>query len=59
MTAVRFNPLVGALEDRLVEAGKAKRAAVGACLRKLLLIAHGVLKSRTPFDPSRGVKMAP
>ena len=44
---------------RLVGAGKAKMAAVGACMRKLLMIAYGVLKSRTPFDPSRGRKMAP
>ncbi|MBY0512882.1 MAG: transposase, partial [Gemmataceae bacterium] len=57
MTAVRFNPLVGAFYARLVEAGKAKMAALGACMRKLLMIAYGVLKSRTPFDPSRGVKM--
>jgi transposase len=57
MTAIRFNPLVGAFYERLVEAGKAKMAAVGACMRKLLMIAYGVLKSRTPFDPSRGAKM--
>ena len=59
MTAIRFNPLVGAFYARLVGAGKAKRAALGACLRKLLMIAYGVLKSRTPFDPSKGGKMAP
>lgn len=58
MTAARFNPLVGAFYARLVAAGKAKMAALGACMRKLLMIAYGVLKSRTPFDPSRGVKMA-
>lgn len=58
MTAIRFNPLVGAFYARLVEAGKAKMAALGACMRKLLMIAYGVLKSRTPFDPSRGGKMA-
>jgi hypothetical protein len=33
-------------------------AALGACLRKLVMIAYGVLKSRSPFDPSRGVKSA-
>jgi transposase len=59
MTAIRFNPLVGAFYDRLMGAGKAKMAALGACMRKLLMIAYGVLKSRTPFDPSRGMKMAP
>ena len=58
MTAIRFNPLVGAFYARLVEAGKAKMAALGACMRKLLMIAYGVLKSRTPFDPKRGSKMA-
>lgn len=59
LTAVRFNPLVGAFHARLVEAGKAKMAALGACMRKLLMIAYGVLKSRTPFDSSRGARMAP
>jgi len=42
-----------------VEAGKPKMAAVGACLRKLPMIAFGVLKSRTPFDPTRGSKITP
>jgi transposase len=58
MTAIRFNPLVGVFYRRLVEGGKAKMAALGACMRKLLMIAYGVLKTRTPFDPSRGTKMA-
>lgn len=58
MTALRFNPLVAVFYTRLVESGKAKRAALGACMRKLLMIAYGVLKSRTPFDPNRGSKMA-
>ena len=58
LTATRFNPLVAAPYDRFVAAGKPKRAAVAACLRKLLMIAYGVLKSRTPFDPARGSKIA-
>ncbi len=33
-------------------AGKAKIAAVGACVRKLVMICYGVLKNRTPFDPA-------
>lgn len=56
-TAIRFNPLVGAFHARLVAAGKAKMAALGACMRKPLRIAYGVLKGRSPFDPSRGAKM--
>jgi transposase len=57
MTAVRFNPIVAAFYARLVEAGKPKMCALGACMRKLVMIAYGVLKSRTPFDPSRGSKI--
>ena len=58
-TATRFNPLVAAFYDRLVAAGKPKLAAVGACLRKLSMIAYGVLKSRTPFGPAKGSKITP
>src|SRR5262249_5529776 len=52
LTAIRFNLLLQALYQRLVATGKAKMAAVGACMRKLLMIAYGVLKNRSPFDPS-------
>ena len=50
LTAVRFNPLLKAFFERLVAAGKTRMAAVGACLRKLLMICYGVLKTRAPFD---------
>jgi transposase len=56
LTAIRFNPLLRALYERLTGAGKAKMAAVGACMRKLLMIAYGVLKNRAPFDPSWAMK---
>jgi transposase len=58
LTAIRFNPLLKALFERLVGAGKARMAAVGACMRKLLMIAYGVLKNRAPFDPSWALKRA-
>jgi len=56
LTAIRFNPLLKRFFERLVGAGKSKMAAVGACMRKLLMIAYGVLKSRAPFDPLWGRK---
>ena len=49
LAAKRYNPLVKALYDRLIARGKSKMAAVGACMRKLLMIAYGVLKSRHAF----------
>ena len=59
MNAVRFDPVLKPFDARQVAAGKPKMAAIGAGLRKLLMIAYGVLKSRTPFDPTRGSKIIP
>jgi len=35
-----------------MKAGKAPMQAIGACMRKLVMICYGVLKNRTPFDPN-------
>ncbi len=51
LSAIRFNPVLKAFFGRLVAAGKPRMQAVGACMRKLLMICYGVLKNRTPFDP--------
>ncbi len=58
LTAIRFNPLLKAFFDRLVAAGKPKMQAVGACMRKLVMICYGVLKGRKPFDAAHGVRPA-
>jgi len=52
LTAIRFNPVLRAFFERLVAAGKPKMQAVGACMRKLVMICFGVLKNRRPFDPA-------
>jgi len=52
ITAMRYNPLVKALADRLRAKGKAPKVIIGAAMRKLLHIAYGVLKNQTPFDPA-------
>ena len=56
MTALRFNPLIRALRERLLEKGKSKMLILGAAMRKLLVIAYGVLKSGRPFDPHFAAK---
>jgi hypothetical protein len=33
-------------------AGKPRMQAVGACMRKLVVICYGVRKNRAPFDPN-------
>jgi transposase len=59
LTAVWFNPVLKRFFERLVAAGKPKMAAVGACMRKLVMLCYGVLKNRAPFDPAWASKKAP
>ena len=39
-------------------AGKPKMQAVGACMRKLVMLGYGVLKNRAAFDPEWASKKA-
>ena len=57
LSAIRFNPIVKALAERLEEKGKKKMVIIGAAMRKLLQLAYGVLKSGQPFDPNYATKM--
>lgn len=52
MNALRYNPLVRALGERLRTAGKKPMVILMAGIRKLLHLAFGVLKSGKPFDPA-------
>lgn len=52
LTAIRFNPPLAALYQRMLAAGRPKMVIVAAVMRKLLVLAYGVLKSRKPFDPA-------
>ena len=50
VTALSWNPRIKAFYERLVAAGKPKMVALAAAMRKLLVIAAGVLRSGKPFD---------
>src|SRR5215211_1731957 len=52
IVAMRHNPHVRALSERLKERGKCPMQIIGAAMRKLVHIAYGVLKSGKPFDPA-------
>lgn len=52
LTAIRFNPLLANLYKRLIGAGKPKLVAITVVMRKLLVLAYGVLKSGKKFDPT-------
>jgi transposase len=49
LTAVRFNPAIKAFYQRLCDAGKLKKVALIACMRKLLIILNAMLKNNTPW----------
>jgi transposase len=51
MTAVKHNPLMKDLYERLQQKGKPNKVALCAVMRKLLVLAYGVLKSGKAFDP--------
>jgi transposase len=49
-TAARCNPVIKAHYKRLVAAGKSKKVALIACMRKLLTIANAILRDRKPWS---------
>lgn len=51
LTAIRRNPCVRALYERLLAAGKSRLSALCAAMRKLLMLCYGVLKHQEEFDP--------
>ena len=51
LVAVRHNPVLKAFYDRLLAAGKAKKVALTACIRKLLTILNAMVKHQTPWQP--------
>jgi transposase len=57
IVAMKHNPVIRALKQRLEERGKTTMVIVGAAMRKLLVLCYGVLKSGEPFDPSRAQRV--
>ena len=53
MSALRHNPAVRALGERMRANGKEEMVILSAAMRKLLHQAFGVLKSGKAFDPER------
>lgn len=53
ITAMRRCPAFRAFAERLAARGKPKKVIIGAVMRKLVHIIYGVLKHRTPYDPTK------
>jgi transposase len=49
LDATRHNPQIKEFYERLLGAGKPRKVALVACMRKLLIILNAMLKKRTPW----------
>ena len=49
LVATRHNPVIAEFYERLLKAGKPKKVALVACMRKLLSILNAMIRDRTPW----------
>ncbi len=52
LVAVRYNPVLKAHYEHLLAAGKRKKVALVACMRKLLTMLNAIAKHGTPWNPA-------
>lgn len=55
LVASRHNPVLRTFYQRLLAAGKPKKVALTACMRKLLTILNAMLKHRQPWQPNHAL----
>ena len=53
LAAIRFNPAIKVFHSRLVAAGKPKKVAIVACMRKLLTILNAMLRDQAVWDAAK------
>ena len=55
LVASRLNPTIRIFYERLLAAGKPKKVALTACMRKLLTILNAMMKHRTTWKPPAAI----
>jgi transposase len=56
LSAKKHNPVIKAFHDRLIAAGKPKKVAIVACMRKLLTILNAMLRDHALWDPTKHIE---
>jgi transposase len=51
LAAIRHNRIIRDFHQRLIAAGKAKKVAITACMRKLLTILNAMVRDKKPWQP--------
>lgn len=52
LAAIRSNPAIKAFHARLIAAGKQRKVAIVACMRKLLVILNAMVRTGQPWNPA-------
>jgi transposase len=55
LVATRHNPAIKGFYGRLLAAGKPKKVALVACMRKLLSILNAMMRDRAVWRPSHAL----
>jgi transposase len=50
LAAIRYNRAIRDFHQRLIAAGKFKKVAITACMRKLLTILNAMVRNNTPWN---------
>lgn len=58
ISAIRYNQPIKAFYERLLQAGKPKKVAIVACMRKLLTIINAMLRDQVCWNPLKHVQNA-
>ena len=58
LVATRHNPVIRAFYQRLLAAGKPKKVALTACMRKLLIILNAMLRQQAAWSATRAMEPA-
>ena len=59
LSASQHNPILRDFYQRLVKAGKQRKVALVACMRKLLTILNAMIHSGTPWQPKLAASKSP
>ncbi len=56
LSAIQHNPVIKVFHSRLIAAGKPKKVAIVACMRKLLTILNAMLRDQALWDAAKHVQ---
>ncbi len=58
LVAIKHNPAIKAFHSRLIAAGKPKKVAIVACMRKLLTILNAMLRDQSLWNAAKHLQLA-